>query len=242
MTTVELVVVALSVFAAALTQVLSGFGFALLSVPLMTLAVPTKEAVVISTLLGAGVTTWQAWHGRQHTERVLAQRMVIAAYCGMPIGLWIYVVADDKVLRFALGVAVLIAVGLLATRLDLRHVGPGLDIGTGFISGILNTSLSTNGPPLAFGLQARHLQPDAFRSTINTVFACSNILGITLFIAAGKVTRDGVIAALVALPALFLGQFVGYPLRKHLNPERFRYLVLGLLVCAALSAMVSALR
>jgi uncharacterized membrane protein YfcA len=146
------------------------------------------------------------------------------------------------VLRFALGVAVLLAVVLLAARIDLRHVGPGLDIGTGFISGILNTSLSTNGPPLAFGLQARHLQPDAFRSTINTVFACSNILGITLFIAAGKVTRDGVIAALVALPALFLGQFVGYPLRKHLNPERFRYLVLVLLVCAAASAMVSALR
>ena len=69
MTTVELVVVALAVFTAALTQVLSGFGFALLSVPLMTLAVPTKEAVVISTLLGAGVTTWQAWHGRRHTDR-----------------------------------------------------------------------------------------------------------------------------------------------------------------------------
>lgn len=242
MTTVELVVVALAVFSAALTQVLSGFGFALLSVPLMTLAVPTKEAVVISTLLGAGVTTWQAWHGRRHTERPVAQRMVVAAYCGMPIGLWIYVVADDKVLRFALGVAVLVAVVLLAKRIDLRHVGPGLDIGTGFVSGILNTSLSTNGPPLVFGLQARHLAPDAFRSTINMVFACSNILGITLFIAAGKVTHDGVIAALVALPALFLGQLVGYPLRRHLNPERFRYLVLGLLVCAATSAMVSALR
>jgi uncharacterized protein len=242
MTALQLLVVALSVFTASLTQVLSGFGFALLSVPLMTLAVPTKEAVVISAMLGVGVTTWQAWHGRRHTERAVAQRMVIAAYCGMPIGLWIFVVADDKVLRFALGIAVLLAVVLLAARIDLRHVGSRLDVGTGFISGILNTSLSTNGPPLVFGLQARHLGPDAFRSTINTVFACSNILGITLFVAAGRVTQNGLIAAAVALPAVFLGQFVGYPLRRHLDPERFRYLVLVLLVGAATSAIVSALR
>jgi uncharacterized membrane protein YfcA len=241
-TGVELAVVAGAVFVAALVQVLSGFGFALLAVPLMTLAVDTKEAVVISTLMGAGVSTWQAWHGRRHTVRPVAKRMIVAAYAGMPIGLFVYLTVDDHVLRLLLGLAVLVAVGLLAVRLDLRHTGPGLDVGAGFVSGVLNTSLSTNGPPLVFALQARHLAPDAFRSTINTVFAFSNILGVTLFVASGRVDRDGVVAALIALPALFAGQAVGYPLRRFVHGERFRVLVLLLLTGAALSAIVSALR
>lgn len=239
---VELVVVALSVFTAALTQVLSGFGFALMAVPLMTLAVPVKEAVVISTLLGVGVSSWQAWHLRAAAQRPVARRMVLAAYAGMPLGLWIYLTVDDHVLRLILGVAVLLAVVLLARGLDLSHVGRGLDLGAGFISGVLNTSLSTNGPPLVFGLSARRLTPDAFRATINTVFAASNVLGVTLFVIAGRVTGAGLLAAAIALPALVGGQLVGYPLRRHVDGERFKVLVIVLLVAAAISAIVSALR
>ncbi len=240
MSTASLVVVALSVFAAAMTQVLSGFGFALLAVPLMTLSVPVKDAVVISTLLGIGLTSWQAWHLRAHTERRVARRMILSAYLGMPFGLWVYLTLDDHVLRFALGCAILVAVVLLTVRVDLR-VGRGLDLGAGFVSGVLNTSLSTNGPPLVFGLHARGLAPDSFRATINTVFCCCNLLGVTMFVAAGRVTGDGITAALVALPALFLGQAVGFPLRRHVDGERFRVLVLGLLIVAAISAMASAL-
>lgn len=240
MTWVAFAMVGAAVFVAALTQVLSGFGFALMSVPLMTLAVPTKEAVVISTLLGAGVSSWQAWHLRRETLRPVATRMVISAYVGMPFGFWVFVSVDDSVLRALLGVAILAAVVLLAARIDLRHVGPGLDAGAGFVSGVLNTSLSTNGPPLVFALQARHLEADAFRATINTVFACSNVLGVSLFVLADRVTSDGVTAAVIAFPALVAGQLVGLPLRRHVAGERFRLLVMVLLVVAAFSTILSA--
>ena len=74
------------------------------------------------------------------------------------------------------------------------------------------------------------------------VFALSNLAGLTLFIVAGKVHHDGLVAAAVAVPALVLGQLLGFPLRRHIHGERFRWLVLGLLVVAALSAILSALR
>lgn len=234
--------VAAAVGIAALVQVLSGFGFALLSVPLMTLAVPTQQAVVVSTLLGAGVSTWQAWHLRQHIARPVLTRLAVAAYAGMPLGLVVFLSVDDHVLRLLLGVAVLLAVGLLAVRIDLSAAPPSLDYAAGFVSGVLNTSLSTNGPPLAFTLQARRLTPDSFRGTINGVFALSNVLGVSLFVLAGKVNADGLRAAAIALPALFLGQAVGLPLRRHVSPERFRVMVIVLLVLAAVSAIVSALR
>ncbi|MEY3618287.1 MAG: hypothetical protein RL726_985, partial [Actinomycetota bacterium] len=52
MTVGQSIALLLSILVASTTQVTVGFGFALLSVPLMTLAVPTREAVVISTILG----------------------------------------------------------------------------------------------------------------------------------------------------------------------------------------------
>ena len=40
---------------------------------------------------------------------------------------------------------------------------------------------------------------------------------------------------------MILGQVSGFPLRKHIHGERFRYLVLVLMTGAAISAIVNAL-
>lgn len=240
-TTAQLIVVGAAVFVAAFMQIVAGFGFALLAVPLMTLAIEPKIAVVVSSLTGIFVTSWQAYRSRAEADKTLVRRMTISAYVGMPLGLIVFLTVDDNVLRLLLGIAVLIAVVLLVMRVNLHHVGPHLDYGAGFISGVLNTSLSTNGPPLVFALQARQLSPTAFRATISTVFALCNIGGLTLFVASGKITRDGLVAAGVTIPAMLIGQLLGFPIRKHVHGERFRWLVLFLLVAAAISAIVNAI-
>jgi len=239
-TTVQLVVVAVAIFVAAFTQVIAGFGFALLAMPIMTLAVPVEQAVVVSTLLGMVSTSWMGWHLRAAVDRPIAKRLTLAAFVGMPLGLWILNVVSDKTLRLTLGIAVLMATALLVRRINLAHVGPTLDVGMGFISGVLNTSLSTNGPPLVFDLHARQLQPNEFRATISAVFALSNVVGLTLFIADGKITVDGMHAALIALPAWVVGQGLGWPIRKHVHGERFRVMVLILLFVAGTTAIVFA--
>ena len=240
MTTGQLIVVGVAILVASYVQILAGFGFALLSMPIMTLAVPVQQAVVVSTLLGMLSTTWQSWTLRKDADRVIARRLVIAAFLGMPLGLFLLDVVSDRALRIALGVAVLIATYLLFRQIALHHVGPVLDYGVGFVSGVLNTSLSTNGPPLVFGLQARQLPPEKFRGTINVVFAFSNVVGITLFALDGKFTWKGVTAAAIAVPAWLIGQAAAWPLRKHLSPDRFRAMVLGLLAVAGVTTIVFA--
>jgi uncharacterized membrane protein YfcA len=242
MTPVELVVVASAVFFASFVQVLAGFGFGLLAVPVMTLAISPREAVIVSTFVSITVTSWQAWQYRRDCVRALSRRMTAAAYAGMPLGLWVFVAVDEDTLKIALGGAILVSVALLVHGLNLHHVGPGLDVAAGFISGVLNTSVSTNGPPLVFTLQARQLEPHQFRGTIARVFAWSAVAAIVLFVAAGKVTRDGLEAAAIALPAMWVGQVLGYPLRRHFVAARFRWLVLALLTLAAISAIVSAVK
>jgi uncharacterized membrane protein YfcA len=240
-TTAQLIVVGAAVFIAAFLQIVAGFGFALLSVPLMTLAIDPKVAVVVASLTSVFVTTWQSYKDRSHADKVLVKRMTLAAYVGMPLGLIVFLTVNSDALRLMLGIAVLIAAALLALQVNLHDVGRRLDLGAGFLSGVLATSLSTNGPPLVFALQARQLDAVRFRATIATVFAICNIGGLALFIASGKVTREGLIATAVTVPALIVGQLLGFPFRKHVHGQRFRWLVLVLMVVAGVSAIVNSL-
>jgi uncharacterized protein len=236
-----LAVVALIVLCAATVQVIAGFAFALLAVPLMTLVIPTRQAVVVSTLIGCLMSAWQAWHQRADADRRAVRDLVIAAYLGMPVGLAIFVVVSDSILQLLLGVSIVAAVVLLSSRRDISASGPGLEYGAGFLSGLLNTSLATNGPPLVFALQSRRLPAQRFRGTISMVFALCSIGAVTAFVLAGKVDRDGLVAAAVALPAMLLGHAIGWPLRRRIDERRFRHLVLGLLLLAAASAITAAL-
>ncbi len=240
MTTGQLIVVAVAIFLAAFVQVVAGFGFALLCMPIMVIAVPVEQAVVVSTLISVLTTTWQALHLRQYAQVPLLKRLVPASFLGMPLGLVILNVVSDFSLKLALGISVLVAVVLLARNLNLAHVGPRMDLGLGFVSGVLNTSLSTNGPPLVFDLQARRLPADEFRATISATFALGNIGGLALFIADGKINRTGLHAAAIALPAWALGQALGWPIRKHFHGERFRVMVLVLLAAAGISTILFA--
>ena len=134
-TTTQLLVVGAVIFLAAFLQIVAGFGFSLLSVPLMTLAIDPKTAVIVASLTSAFVTSWQAVKDRSDADRVLVRRLVWAAYVGMPIGLLVFITVDNDVLRLLLGIAVLIAAGLIAFRFNLHHVGPHLDFGAGFVPG-----------------------------------------------------------------------------------------------------------
>ena len=240
MSTGQLIVVAVAVFIAAFVQMLAGFGFALLAMPIMTLSIPVEEGVVVVAILGLLTSSWQSVHLRGDTDRGLAARLTVASIVGMPLGLLILNVVDDTTLRIVLGISVLIATLLLARRLDLGHVGAALDAVCGFVSGVLNTSLGTNGPPLVFDLQARNLDAYRFRATIATVFVASNVVALVLFAIDGKITDEGVEAATVALPAWVLGQALGWPARRHVHGERFRRLVLALLFAAGTTAILFA--
>ena len=232
--------VGLVVAVAGAIQLAAGFGFGLAAVPLLSVVLDPHDAVIVALGLATFTNSYQAWTGRHHADRGVAGRMLAGAAVGLPIGLLVYVLADDQWLGIVIGVAVLAAVVVIAKGLDLRHAGPGLDVTGGLVSGALTMSAGVNGPPLVFVLQARHFDQQRFRSTITTIFAVLDIVSMVIFAATGELTRDITLAIAVALPALALGAATGISLRRHLDARRFRRLVLSLLTVAGISALVAA--
>ena len=225
---------------ASFAQTLSGFGFSLLAVPLMTLVVSPRDAVVVATILASVSTTSQSLIDRKHVDRSIAKRLILASYAGMPFGLLAFIFVSETGLRLVLGVVVVSAAVLLLRGFQLRDESHSFDWLLGMVSGFLSTSTSTNGPPLVFLMQARQLTPSTFRATINTVFAVVNVGALALFITTGKVNSNNLSGVAVALPALGAAMCIGYAVRRNITQERFNTLVILLLLISAISVIVSA--
>ena len=134
MTTAEFVVVGVALLVASCAQIIAGFGFALLCMPIMTLAVDVRDAVVVSTLVGMVSISWQAWVLRADADREVSNRLCIGAVAGMPFGIVALRAMSDQSLRLILGCAVIIATLMLIRRINLTHVGARLDLAAGFLS------------------------------------------------------------------------------------------------------------
>ena len=233
--------VTLAAAVAATVQLAAGFGFGLAAVPLLSIVLSPHEAVVVSLALATLTNSGQAWAGRRVTDRGVAGRLLAGAMIGLPLGLGLFLGVDDVVLGVVIGIAVLVAVVVIALGLDLRRAGPGLDLAGGLVAGGLTMSSGVNGPPLVFVLQARQFTPPPFRATITTVFVTLDLISVVVFSFTGDLNRVTLVAVVAALPGLGIGATAGVSLRRHLDPRRFRAMVLVLLTVAGLTALASAL-
>ncbi len=236
----QLIGVVAVVCCAAFVQKISGFGFGLIVVPLLSLFLAPQEGVIIATLLGTYTTAAQAWTERSHCDADVAHRVFAGACVGMPVGLVLFVLGTANQLRLAVGVVVIVAGIMLARGFTLDHASRRDELLLGAVSGVLNTSVSTNGPPLVFLFQARGYEPHVFRGTISRVFVYSNIVSLALFVAAGKVRHEAALAAAASVPAVLLMQWAGGRVSPHVRGDMFRRLVLGLMFASGVSAIVAA--
>lgn len=234
-----LALVATAVFLGSALNALSGFGFALVTVPLMAIAVGPKEAVVLSAIVGLFSNSGVAVRYRDDTDRPVAKRLLVGSMVGMPLGLLVLEAVDEEPLTVAISLVVLFTAALLATGWTPHPPGRSADVGAGFVSGVLNTSIGISGPPVVLLLRARQTLKGPFRATTATLFAVSGVVALVLFGVGGQYNRSVFVAAAVALPAWPAGWFVGARLHRRLPEERFRVLVLVLMVVTASLSLFS---
>jgi uncharacterized protein len=228
---------------ASILQRLSGFGFALVATPLAALVIPVAEVVVILTMvtLPSTLLTWRQL--RASADRQQVRRIVQWAVPGMAIGVVAHGRVPEKPMRLVLAIVVLVAVTVLASGWRIRSTNTNrVDAMTGFVSGILNTTTGTNGPPLVVNLTSQNVEPNRMRATTSGVFFVSGLVALALFSARGYVGREEVLLGAAGLPFAVVGQRVGTHLSPLVGEHIFRRMIYVLLVGASISSAVAALR
>lgn len=225
---------------AGFAQSVSGFGFALLSVPLLIPWVGAPAAVVAATGLGFLLSVGTGIHQRAHIPWRTVFLVSGTALVGLPVGLLALRLLDARWLSLLIG-CVVIGMTVLIARPRTRPIrGPAIGV-AGAVSGALLTSTGMNGPPLVLALQGLGLSPRAFRAGLQTAFALQDIAAIVGFTVVGRISADALTVIAAGVPGLAIGWLVGDRVFSRIDPKTFRRVVLGLLAATGTFAIVQAI-
>ncbi|NBE95912.1 TSUP family transporter, partial [Nonomuraea sp. K271] len=162
-----------------------------------------------------------------------------AGLVGMPVGLLAVTAMSARSLSVLIACVVLAFAFVLARGATVRP-GAAPAAAAGFVSGALLTSTGMNGPPLVAGFQAMGLEPREFRATLQVAFCACDTLAILGFLAVGRLTADSLLLTAAGLPGMVVGWWLGDRLFARTDPQRFRKIVLAVLVASACMALAQA--
>lgn len=227
---------------AALCQSLTGFGFALVMVPLLSLAWDVKSAVVTSTVLGTVSLLPLLFEARRHVRLAAVAALVAGSLAGIPAGILLLDWIDPEALKILVGLTVIAASVLVYQVREVRATRAGVmpAVAAGVVSGVLRASTSMGGPPAVLYLLGVEKDVEAFRGTILAFFLPMSLVTIVGLAAVGRVTPDVLRTSAIALPALVVGLVIGAWLRYRVREELFRLLVLMLLILTSVGVIISA--
>lgn len=210
-----------------------GFGMNLLAVPVLAVLDPT---FVPGPAIAAGLVLSVLIAARERTpmDRALGWA-VLGLLPGTALALAVLGAVPADALTAPIGVLVLVAVVLSATRWTLAPTGPAL-AAAGVASGFLATAGAIGGPPLAL-VYARTAGP-RLRSNLSVFFVVTAVVSLVALLVSGHFAADELQASALLVPAVLVGFLASGPLRPLIDRGRARPAVLALSGLAGLVAVV----
>ncbi len=240
-TLTDTILIAVITFLAALAQGATGFGFAIIALPLLLLVMGNLDAVgltIILSLLVSLILVPGLW---RQAPRGPFTRLMLGSVLGFPIGLVIFQQASLDWVRLAVGLVILFFAAWLAVSRrravrvqGSRENGPAgrtwAEVAVGILSGAMTTALAMPGPPVMLYLSASGMAKAPVRACTLCLFALSYSMALVLQTAVGAIgPQIWQTAALAVLPTI-LGAIIGHRLSGKLKESVFRTLVLSILL------------
>jgi uncharacterized membrane protein YfcA len=217
-TTPEFAVAFIVSFIAAALHSTVGFGFALLSVPLLSLLNPLFAPV--PQLLVVFPLTLAIVFRERHAVDVRSTLWIFGGRVpGALIGVALLKLLSTAALDVLMSLMVFIGVVIVVGRGTFRRT-PAREFGAGVASGTMAMVSAIGGPPIA--LLYRNDTGPTVRANLGLVFAVGLTITISVRSAAGEVSWDEVVIGAALLPAVWLGLRASRGLIPRVDGPRLR--------------------
>jgi uncharacterized membrane protein YfcA len=212
-----------------------GFGLGLLSVPLLVLIDPVY--VPGPVLLAAFFLNLFIFLRERHAIHIKDLHWaVIGRIIGASIGAMLLVVIPQKSVSVMFGVMVLVAIGISLAGFHLAVTSKNI-FGAGVASGIMGTTSSIGGPPMALVYQKQ--KGPTIRGTLSGIFIFGTIISLIALAFIGRFGLREIQATAVLMPGVVLGFLLSNRSTKILDRGFIRPAVL---ITSAISGVVVILR
>lgn len=228
--------IAIVLFFASFTLGAAGFGFAVVSLPPISLVASPKFAVPFIMLYGYGINFFLFLRFKEYIDWQKLWPLMAGALPGIPLGIYFLKNYEDVMIKKIVGgVVIIFALWNLIARADRKYaLSRFWAYLAGFAGGILHGGTAISGPPVVMYLTLNRWQKTLTRATLQSFFVVTGSCSLFGLVITKILTLSVLRSNLLYLPAVILGGATGYFLFKRLSSRLFNRILLFLLLATGL--------
>lgn len=231
------------VFVAMVVRGFTGFGGALLMVPLLGLVWDVRLAIVVVACIQLTTGAMLVTMSRKSVNRQVLGPVVVVGIIGLAAGSYLLARLPVEWIARIVGI-VSIVLGLISLirRVAIAQTAAKpprvVTAGIGLTAGLLHGLVGTSGPVMVPYLQRVLPSPAAMRATLLAYFFLLDILRVGGYLQLGII--DGAVArwSLLLIPVAVIGSIVGARIHVQVSDNVFRIAVASLLIVAGALLLV----
>lgn len=224
--------------AASLARGFSGFGAALIFIPLASALLGPKVAVPLLLVTDGVIAAGMIPGAVRKADRREVLTMATGALVGVPTGTWLLTSLDPLTLRW--GIVVLAALMLALLLSGWRYRGrpkPALTVLVGLISGFFSGAAQVGGPPVVAYWLGSTIPATTVRANIVFFFAVTSLIGAVGYVWGGLITTQTLLLALIIAPVYGFGTWAGSRMFGLASDQTFRRICLSMIALATVVSM-----
>ena len=233
-------IIVITTFGAAFVQGATGFGFALVAMPILSGLTSIQTAAPLVALTTMTNNLILCIYYRQSFDRQVVTSLLLGAALGIPIGF--------LALDYIPAALMLITLGMIIVSYSLYSLAgpvmPGLKskrwaYGAGFLSGVLLGSFNLPGPPVILYGSSQRWSQETFKGNLTSFFWVSTAIVVLGHGFQNRISEDVIRQFAMMIPSLILGLCLGVVLIKRFDPNVFRKIVTILLSIIGIRLIIS---
>lgn len=235
---VEAFVIAAVSFVAGVMRGFSGFGAALIMVPVASAFLGPQIAVPVVTAVNLVTSIQLVPRALQDVEWGRVAPLSMAGCVAIPIGAWVLATGDPEVIRK--GISVLIIIFAFMMMRGWRYTGRinGWIMGAvGLIGGFITGAASVGGPPVVTFLMAGPFNAAQNRAAIILYFIFVQTIAMAMYWIGGLLVAQIIGACLLIMPTLMTGMWIGQNLFAKASEAGFRRIALIFLMVIGIATL-----
>jgi len=217
--------------AAGFVQGLSGFGSALVAMPLLLLFMPARVAVPFCILMGLLITLQLGIGLKRHLDFKKIGPLFLGCLPGIACGTYLLKHADNMLVKKALGV-ILICYSLFQLFMHPKplRLKPYWGVIAGLLTGVIGAAFSAGGPPSIIYASLNTWDKDDIKATLTGFFFLTGVIIAVAHAAAGVTSMLVIKLFALSIPLIVTGTLIGARLYKRLSHQGYLKLIYILLL------------
>ncbi|MEL7517462.1 MAG: sulfite exporter TauE/SafE family protein [Pseudomonadota bacterium] len=234
----QIAVAVIATLGAAFIRGLTGFGFGILLVPILALALSPVEAVLAINIMAGGLAFTEIRMILREAERsayVIGALVVL----GTAPGLWLLSVTPPDVARLLIALVALSAfVAILVPQRGAEQPSGATTAAVGLSAGVLTGFAAMPGPPVVPYYVGRAIPRSVAKASMVCIFGIAALAGVGSGAAIGVLSAQVLLLGVALLPLVLLGNWLGSLAFGKVSDRLWRSFVGVVLGAAAFAALV----